>query len=175
MLWRRMLRKQEDPSSITEVLVCSALEVPTMWGKLGFLRVVTPRICWGERQLTLGKWRRKSGRMTEVVQSVCGEVSSKWWRAWTWVNCGKPASIWHHNTFIPSPCTLCHCQLCNHIVSQALVRLIHIHEMKRNYTSTKHSALLTPQPSTYKHYTPSTTNPTAFHDPPMHTTNKHNA
>ena len=77
-----------------------------------------------------------------------------------------------HTHTIP---TLCHCQLCNHIVSQALVRLIHIHEMKRNYTSTKHSALLTPQPSAYKHYTPSTTNPTAFHDPPMHTTNKHNA
>ena len=31
-----MSRKQEDPSSTTEVLVCSALEVPTMWGKLGF-------------------------------------------------------------------------------------------------------------------------------------------
>ena len=42
--WERDLlatRAAEDvkkASSITEVLVCSALEVPTMWGKLGFLR-----------------------------------------------------------------------------------------------------------------------------------------
>ena len=89
MLWRRMSRKHGDPSSITEVIVCSALEVPTMWGfrkKAGFSEGVTPRICWGERQLTLEKWRRKSGRMTKVVQSVCGEVSPKWWRASTLVN-----------------------------------------------------------------------------------------
>ena len=70
-----------------------------------------------------------------------------------------------------------------------------------NYKSTRHSALLTLQPSTYTchvchsqyqlscshpqhnslsmqvnmHYTPSATHPTAFHNPPMHATNtRHN-
>ena len=111
---------------------------------------------------------------------------------------GPPKLVAHWLQGVP----FCHAAI--HTTKLSTCTLAHSHPL-HNCTSTRHSALLTPQPSAYKtshichvcyahyelscnhpqynslsmhvnlHYTPSTTHSTAFHNPPMHTTNtRHN-
>ena len=79
----------------------------------------------------------------------------------------------HHNTFTPSLHLVPFCQLCVH--HKTLYMHITPTKWMYNYTPMRHSPLLTPLPFTYKTshtcyvHPCSTTHPTAFHNPPVHT------